>query len=169
MASFSLPERFNTILCCDAFFHNLTVAEEMACLRRVARHLRPTGRFVFNLPQPTARFILDAAQSAGKTFRERLRVPLAEDGHSLLVEEAQAGDELAQTITTTLRLTRFDAAGETVEQGESTWTSRYLYRQEALHLLHRCGFTVESLVGDYGGGPVTNQGQLIFQVRAAER
>lgn len=34
---------------------------------------------------------------------------------------------------------------------------------EAVHLLSRCGFQIESLVGDYDNGPVTCGSQLIFQ------
>ncbi len=38
MSNFALGASFNTIICCDSFFHNLSVDEEMSCLRRVARH-----------------------------------------------------------------------------------------------------------------------------------
>jgi hypothetical protein len=43
--------------------------------------------------------------------------------------------------------------------------SRYLFYYEAVELLQRCGFEIESLAGDYMNGPVTEKGQLIFQVR----
>jgi hypothetical protein len=55
--------------------------------------------------------------------------------------------------------------GRAVEHGQSTWTSRYLYRYKAVHLLHRCGFHVAALVGDYHDGPVTDAGQLVFDAR----
>jgi hypothetical protein len=89
-------------------------------------------------------------------------------GCGAVSEQAQAGDMLAQTITTTLRLTRTDAHGGVVEQGESRWASRYLFRYEAVHLLCRCGFEVVSLVGNYRDGPLTEGGQLIFEVRLGE-
>lgn len=73
------------------------------------------------------------------------------------------------SITTTLRITRYDPDGKAVEQGESTWTTRYLFRYEAVHLLHRCGFQVETLVGDYRYGPVTEKGQLIFEAKLGDR
>ncbi|HUT18966.1 MAG TPA: hypothetical protein VM366_07385, partial [Anaerolineae bacterium] len=74
-----------------------------------------------------------------------------------------------QTIATTLRITRYDAEGQPVERGMSTWTTRYLFPHEAIHLLYRCGFEVESLEGDYRGGPVTEGGQLVFQARLGRR
>jgi len=165
MPDFALPTKFNTIICCDAFFHNLTVQEEMDCLSRVANHLTSNGRFVFNLPYPTCEFILKSAESAGSDFRERGRYRLREGSGTILVEQAEAGNALDQTITTTLRITRYDDEGNPVERGESTWRTRYLFQYEAIHLLYRCGFEVEVLVGSYRNGPVTEGGQLIFQVK----
>ena len=168
MSAFSLDTPFNTILCSDAFFHNVTVEDQMACLERVAQHLTPEGRFVFNLPNPTCEFILSSIASKGQHFAERGRYPL-DDGGTVLIEHAQDGHLLDQTITTTMRFTRYDAEGNETEQSASWWKSRYLFRYEAIHLLHRCGLDVEALVGDYADGPVTEKGQLIFQVRRKDR
>ena len=165
MSSFRLDRRFNTIICCDAFFHNLTVEAEMNCLSCVTQHLTPAGRFVFNLPNPTCEFILKSASSRSEGFEERGRYELEHGSGTLLVEQAQAGNPHEQTIATTLRITRYDAEDSQVEQGQSSWTTRYLFRYEAEHLLVRCGFEVEALVGDYRGGPVTEGGQLVFQAR----
>ena len=165
MSAFRLGRKFNTILCCDAFFHNLTVEEEMNCLRCVAQHLTPRGRFLFNLPNPTCEFILKSEASGGKDFEERGRYTLPDGTGTVVVEQAQAGSALDQRITTTLRITRYDAEGKQVEKGESHWTTRYLFRYEAIHLLARCGFQVETLVGDYRNGPVTEKSQLIFEVK----
>ena len=168
LASFNLDDKFNTVICCDAFFHNLTVADQLSCLHHVARHLTGQGRFLFNLPNPTCDYIIKSAQSAGKDFEQRGRYPLPDGSGSILVEQAQDGDPLDQLITTTLRITRYDAGGGEVESGESSWRSRYLFRYEAVHLLHRCGFEVEELVGDYRGGPVSEAGQLVFQAKLAD-
>jgi 2-polyprenyl-3-methyl-5-hydroxy-6-metoxy-1,4-benzoquinol methylase len=166
MADFSLGMKFNTVICCDAFFHNITVEEEMDCLRDVAEHLTPNGHFVFNLPNPTCEYIIKCMASGGKNFEERGRYNLGKD--ILLVEQAQASNVLEQYIETTLRITRFEPGGHEVEKGESSWVSRYLYKYEAIHLLYRCGFEIENLVGDYKNGPVTDKGQLIFDVKLHE-
>ncbi len=167
MTDFSLDTTFNIILCSDAFFHNVTVEDEMACLHRVAEHLAPAGRFVFNLPNPTCAFIMSSVESKGQHFTERGRYPL-DDGGTVVIEHAQDAIVIDQTITTTMHFTRYDAGGNEVEQSTSWWKSRYLFRYEAVHLLHRCGFDVEALVGDYAGGPVTERGQLIFQAKRAD-
>jgi SAM-dependent methyltransferase len=168
MSDFSLGKKFNTVICCDAFFHNLTVEDEMNCLRNVAHHLTPNGRFVFNLPNPTCDFILKCAASEGEKFEERGRYRLEDGSGTVLVEQAQAGNVEDQCITTTLRITRFDIEGNELEKGESTWTTRYLFRYEAVHLLYRCGFRIESLAGDYRNRPVTNKNQLIFDVMLSD-
>jgi 2-polyprenyl-3-methyl-5-hydroxy-6-metoxy-1,4-benzoquinol methylase len=168
MSAFRLGEKFNTILCCDAFFHNLTTEEQMNCLTCVAQHLTPRGRFLFNLPNPSCEFILKSEASGGKDFEERGRYTLPDGTGTVVVEQAQAGSALDQSITTTLRMTRYDAGGKEVEKGESHWTTRYLFRYEAIHLLARCGFQVETLVGDYRNGPVTEKSQLIFEVKLSD-
>lgn len=165
MHSFRLEQQFNTIICRDAFFHNLTVDDEIACLTRVLQHLAPEGRFVFNLRNPTCDFILDGAKPGNKEFRERGRYPIRGTADILLVEDAYSCDVCEQIVTTKMRLTRYDASGREVEKGESSWTTRYLWRYEAVHLLYRCSFEVESLVGDYNNGPVTDKGQLVFQAK----
>jgi SAM-dependent methyltransferase len=167
MSDFTLLDKFNTILCCDAFYHNLTVQGEMDCLSRVADHLAPRGRFLFNLPNPTCAFILKSVEAGGRDFRERGWYKLGDGSGAVRVEQAQAGHALDQTITTTLRITRYDVGGQPLERGMSTWTTRYLFPYEAVHLLYRCGFEVESLEGGYRGGPVTEGGQLVFQARLA--
>ena len=164
MSAFRLDQQFKTIICCDAFFHNLTVEEEIACLHAVREHLAPEGRFVFNVPNPTCAFIDHAEKSNGTLFSQRGTFDL-HDGNTLIVEHAQAGDRQQQTITTTNRVSLHDASDRLIKQGESQWKSRYLYKYEAIHLLYRCGFEVESLVGNYKNEPVGKAGQFIFQVK----
>ena len=164
MSDFNLGRKFNTIICCDAFFHNLTVDDEINCLGCVARHLSPGGHFVFNLPNPTCEFIQAAVASAGQDFKPRGSFALADGSGRLLVEQAQAANMQDQEITTTIHIVRYDPTGREVESGNSSWTTRYLFKYEAIHLLNRCGFKINSLVGDYRNGPVTGDSQLIFDV-----
>ncbi len=162
MTTFNLDRKFNTIICCDAFFHNISVEDEILCLHKIAEHLTPQGVFVFNLPNPSCEYILKASKGNTGDFEERGRYDLGDRLGSLLVEEAQIGDSALQTITTKLRFTRYDNTGIVVEKGESSWISRYIFKYEAIHLLHRCGFEIRKLVGDYKDGPITKGSQLIF-------
>ncbi len=165
MSDFKLAGKFRTIICCDAFYHNLSVEDEIKCLGNVATHLTADGHFVFNLPNPSCQFILDSEASKGKDFKPRGRYSLEDGSETILIEQAQAGDMENQLITTILCITRYDPDGKAIEQGISSWTTRYLFKDEAIHLLYRCGFKVESLAGDYRNGPVEKESQLIFDVR----
>ena len=168
MTAFSLGRKFNTIICCDAFFHNQTIEDDINYLKRVAQHLTLNGRFLFNLPNPNCEFILKSVASAGKEFEERGRYQLKDGSGTLLVKQAQSGNEDDQLIETTLRMTLFNLDGQIVENGESSWKARYIFKYEAVHLLYRCGFRVEKLVGDYRDGPVANEGQLIFEAKLSD-
>jgi SAM-dependent methyltransferase len=165
MHSFELPDGFSTIVCCDAFFHNLTVDDQISCLLCVARHLVPRGRFAFNIPNPTIRFLSHAASPEGKVFEKRGEYSLGDSEDTVLVEQAQDADLLEQTITTRLRFTRLNAKRETVSTEESFWVTRFTFRHEAVHLLYRCGFEVESLMGNYRDESVTEDSQLVFVAR----
>jgi SAM-dependent methyltransferase len=165
MARFDTGQRFNTILCCDAFFHNLTVEDEIACLEAVARHLGPQGRFLFNLPHPTCNFILHAHRTEDQDYGRKQAYPRAGEPGHITVERREQANPRTQTIETSLRFTVYDGQGRLVEQSHSAWKTRYLFRWEAVHLLYRCGFDVEELVGGYAGQPVDEGGQLVFQAR----
>jgi 2-polyprenyl-3-methyl-5-hydroxy-6-metoxy-1,4-benzoquinol methylase len=69
MESFELPDRFSSIVCCDAFFHNSTVDEQISCLFCVAKHLIPRGSFAFNIPQPTVSFLSHASSLKGRNSK----------------------------------------------------------------------------------------------------
>jgi SAM-dependent methyltransferase len=162
MRAFRVAGQFSTVLCCDAFFHNLTVDDQLHCLRCVASHLVSGGQFVFNIPNPTVAFLSHAASPEGREIRKREEYALDDSDETVLVEAAQQADLLAQTITTRLRFTRLDAERTPITTEESSWTTRFTFRQEAIHLLHRCGFEITSLTGNYKGAPVSEQSQLVF-------
>jgi SAM-dependent methyltransferase len=165
MHAFDVPGVFSTVICCDAFFHNLTADDQISCLRCVASHLAPRGHFVFNIPNPTIGFLSYAASPEAQEFRKRDEYPLDNSSDTVLVEQAQYTDLFEQTITTRLRFTRLDTARDVVESGESSWITRYTFRYEAIHLLYRCGFEVVSLTGNYKGAPVAEDSQLVFVAR----
>jgi len=165
MTDFNLGRKFNTIICCDAFFHNLTVEDEILCLNKVAAHLEPKGVFVFNLPNPNCEFIMKASENLDGDFTERGRYEMGDEDGFLLVEQANICDPSIQTITTKLRFKRYDSNGVKVEEGKSSWTTRYLFQYEVVHLLYRCGFEINKLVGDYKEGPVKKGSQLVFEAK----
>ena len=162
MARFNLNQKFKSVICSDAFFHNLTVADEISCLQHIADHLMPKGRLFFNLPNPNCDFILKSEESTGDEFELRGKYNLKDGSGVLVVEQSNHGDAQNQTVTTHLRFTLLDEKGKEIDRKMSSWRSRYLFPYEVVHLLVRCGFRVKALVGDYQNGPVEKGSQLIF-------
>ncbi len=80
-------------------------------------------------------------------------------GGDLATQHIQGADQPGS------RFTRLNEKREPVATERSSWITRFTFRHEAVHLLYRCGFEVESLTGDYRGGPVTENSQLIFVAR----
>lgn len=102
MHAFRVPGPFSTVVCCDAFFHNLTVDDQMNCLHCIASHLMPGGRFAFNIPNPTISFLSYVVSPEGREFKKRDEYALRDSDNTVLVEGAQQADLLEQTITTQL-------------------------------------------------------------------
>lgn len=162
MVAYALGRRYRTIICCDAFFHNLTVEDEVRCLRTAVAHLRAEGHFLFNLPKPTCAYIQAAETTRPGQYGPARRYPLDAGQGSITVERCSRGNAEAQTVETSLRFVVYDACDRAIETSFSSWRTRYLYRWEAVHLLHRCGLAVEALYGAYDERSVEDGGQLIL-------
>ena len=90
MSDFHIDRKFSTIFCCDAFFHNVTVQEEINCLRCVTSHVKPGGRFLFNIPNPDLAFLLRCVDPEGNLFREQNEYPLTSGGRVRIEESCEA-------------------------------------------------------------------------------
>ncbi|MFX0208214.1 MAG: class I SAM-dependent methyltransferase [Candidatus Hodarchaeota archaeon] len=109
MDNFSFKERFNTIICVDAFFHNLSEQEALKSLKCVSQHLSYQGRFLFNVPNPNQEFLQKCLGSQGKVWNIRNKYSLENSGKTILVEDTSAADIQEQLIFTKLRFTCFDS------------------------------------------------------------
>lgn len=165
MDNFSYKEKFNTIICVDSFFHNLSEQEALKCLKCVSQHLTSQGRFLFNVPNPNQEFLQKCLESQGKIWNIRNKYPLGNSGKTIIVEDASAADIQAQLIFTKLRFTCFDSDGNIIERTESSWTTRYMYEDQYLTLFEASGLEIELLVGTYQNEPVSPTSQLIFQLK----
>ncbi|MHA2074683.1 MAG: class I SAM-dependent methyltransferase [Candidatus Hodarchaeales archaeon] len=164
MEKFTFKEKFNTIICVDAFFHNLSEQEALNCLKSVNQHLTPQGRFLFNVPNPNEAFLQKCKASQGKMWTVRHKYTLAKTGTAILVEEAPDADIEKQLIKAKLRFTLLDSKGKMIERTESSWITRYMYQDQYLNLVEKSGLEVENLIGTYQNEPVTPTSQLIFQL-----
>lgn len=164
---FELSKRYKTIICCDAFFHNLSVEEEKKCLKCIKEHMEDNGVFVFNINNPNPKFLNWATSDESSDYKPRGEYDIPNTSNKLTIEESLDADLLNQIIGTKLRYTVKDENNQIIEQATSSWKSRYLFKYEAIHLLELCGFKVISIDGNYKGQSVSMESQLIFTVKKA--
>ena len=123
------------------------IDDQLRFLVAVARHLAPTGRFIFDVFNP--RF--DALTSADGVEREdtpELRLP---DGRTLRrgarVARVRWIDQVSET-----ELIYYVGDKRYVQAFDMRW---YL-AAELQHLLARGGFRVRAMYGDFGRGPLAD-------------
>jgi len=143
------------------FQHLITVEEQMACLRGIRRHLRPGGRLILDLFNPSLPFLVDESRLEEYGDEPEFIMP---DGRRVQRRfRTLRQDWLAQVQDVELiyYVTHPDGRQERLVHA---FPMRYLFRYEAEHLLARCGFQVEAIYADYDRRPygATYPGELIF-------
>ncbi|CAG0936193.1 Cypemycin N-terminal methyltransferase [Thermoflexales bacterium] len=165
MRDFALGQAFKLItLPFRPFQHLIEVADQIACLRCVHKHLAADGRFILDVFNPflpaLAREVGGEEQDDGGEFTmpDGRRVQRRSRVVKRDVFKQYQDVELIYYIT--------HPAGRT-ERLVHAFPMRYLFRYEVEHLLARCGFAVEALYADYDKRPFgsTTPGELIFVAR----
>lgn len=145
------------------FQHLETVEDQTACLRTIHRHLRPGGKLVLDLFNPSIPYL-----AAPERLEEWGDVPefIMPDGRRVCRRARIIRRDYfnqIQYVELIYYVTHPDGRQERLVHA---FPMRYLFRFEAEHLLVRCGFTVEALYADYDKAPygVKYPGELIFVV-----
>ncbi len=145
---------FNTAL------HLYTRDDVERFLARVREHLTPQGRFVLDLAMPA---VGDLARPAGRPYHSpRFRHPTT--GTIVLNREYFDYDPVRQVLFVSME---FEPLGDP----DGVWTTplahRQFFPQEWEALLHYNGFAVERVEGDFCGGPVTRDSDvMVWHARA---
>jgi SAM-dependent methyltransferase len=149
MTTFELGRRYSLVAVPFASFqHLLTVDQQLACLERCRKHLAPGGRLVLDLPNP-APAPLSAGHEAPAAEAEAAEVVEWTGGRRIQwwASMREARPSLQQyTFEATYEIR---GAGGTVRRLHETYVLRYVFRYELEHLLHRAGFGIAALYGDY--------------------
>lgn len=161
MRAFDLQKRFDFIaIPYRTFMHLLTPADQLACLTCVRRHLARDGTFVLNLwaarPSAIARFV---GNPVFEEFQLAGRYPLAR-GANLVHHHAVRYDEFRQLIIERHRLQELDSRGRLKHEEHLSLTRASVTPREMEHLLHRGGFEIETVWGDFYGtsfGPASTE------------
>ena len=148
MTGFETGEKYSLVtLPFRPFQHLITVEEQKACLGCIRKHLRPQGRFVFDVFHPNpARLI------PGSKFSEEVEdlpeTPLP-DGRKVRRASrmvALHGEQQYNDIELIYYVSHPDGRKERLVQ---SFPMRYFYRYEMEHLLEISGFKIKGLFGKF--------------------
>ncbi len=143
------------------FQHLVTVADQMACLTSIHRHLAPDGRLVFDVFNPSLESL--TRENFGEEFGDEPPFSTPDGRRVVRKHKIVERDRFAQInyVELVYYVTHPDGMQERLVHA---FPMRYLFRFEAEHLLARCGFEVERVYADFEKNPYGSQypGELIF-------
>ena len=167
MTNFDLAESFQlSIIPFRAFLHVIAVDDQLACLRRINRHLSIGGHLILDIFQVDLKRINNPrATEESEDFAEH-ELP---DGRRLRRTSRVAAFHPADQVNDVemiYHLTNMDGTTERIVQA---FPFRYIFRYEMEHLLARCGFKVVDLFGDFDKSSLAdNSPEMIFVAEKCE-
>jgi len=167
MTNFDLAGSFQwSIIPFRAFQHVIAVDDQLACLRRINRHLSIGGHLLLDVFQVDLKRINNPrATEESEDFAE-YELP---DGRRLRRTSHIAAFHPADQVNDVemiYHLTNTDGATERIVQA---FPFRYIFRYEMEHLLARCGFKVADLFGNFDKSPLAdNSPEMIFVAEKCE-
>lgn len=150
-----LAERFDLVIApFNVALHLYTRADVEAFLARVREHLAPRGTFVCDLSVPS---MVDLARDPDKRLGgPRFRHPSA---GVVKYEERFRYDALSQVLHVAMTFTPVNAPRASFT---TPLTHRQFFPQEWEALLHYNGFDVVDAHGDFDGGPLTSESDVMI-------
>lgn len=162
MRNFDLARTFTLItLPFRPFQHLTTVADQLACLASIHRHLAAGGRLILDLFNPSLPAL--TREIVGQEFGDEPEFTTP-DGRRVLRRHRIVARDYANQINQVELVYYVTHPDGRAERLVHAFPMRYLFRFEAEHLLARSGFAVEELYADYDKSPYGAKypGELIF-------
>ena len=164
MTSFDIGRRFAAVICPFAGFQQLaTVDEQLACLERCRRHLRPHGRLVLDLPNPDPAPPSHVQDERGDGEASAELVEWT-DGRRIRWWMTVTGYDRSQQCNECEVTYEIIAADGARRRLIETLALRYVFRFELEHLLFRTGFDVVAMYGDYDSSPFADASPALIVV-----
>ncbi|MEP6963744.1 MAG: class I SAM-dependent methyltransferase [Acidobacteriota bacterium] len=163
MRKFDLGREFPLVTIPFRPFQHLTsVADQLACLATIRRHITPGGRLILDLYNPSLEAMVN--DPIGQEIPEEASEFTMPDGRRVVrCHKTLSRDRFEQLNRHELiyDVTHPDGHKERLTHA---FPMRYLFRFEAEHLLARAGFAVEHLYADWDRGAYGSKypGELIF-------
>jgi SAM-dependent methyltransferase len=165
MREFDLKQEFDLVVVgLNTFMHMLTVNDQLAVLESAHRHLRAAGLLLLDLASPHA-VVRDTPLGV---LQHRLTRQLPVVPPMVLTLWSVTEFSLATQLThTTLFFDEAPSDGGPLHRSIADVSLRLIYRYELEHLLHRAGFSVKSLYGDYESGPYEDDSERLICIASA--
>lgn len=160
ISNFSLDTRFDRIIAPYTTLYALSPDERAQCLRHVAEHLTPDGRFVFDVY--SAGWMLEEGSYSDPS--PILMARITHDGHMIDVYEQDVHDATRQHVSVHY-IYEFEEGGVTKV---STYTieHHYLLLEQIEPTLNAAGLALESIEGDFEGNAFTDtSARLVVKAR----
>jgi SAM-dependent methyltransferase len=156
MRTFALGERFPLIIApFRGFLHNLTEADQLACLERVREHLRPGGCFAFNVFHPSLEFMSHHTGALAGVWRRAGTFARA-DGGCIVRSESNRYDTVRQLVDSQHRYEEYGPDGTLIRTSLHRLQLAYLYPPDLRRLLKQAGFHSVHIAGGFDGRPFEN-------------
>jgi SAM-dependent methyltransferase len=156
-----LQRRFSLVICTfNTALHLYTRQDVEAFFSRVREHLAPRGRFVVDLSMPP---LADLARDPSQAFHApRFRHPST--GSMVKNREYFDYDPVRQVLFVSME---FEPVGAPADAWETPLAHRQFFPQEWAALLHYNGFRVDRVEGDFHGGPLAKDSDvMVWHARA---
>jgi SAM-dependent methyltransferase len=155
MRTFAVPERFALVIApFRAFLHNVTESDRVACLQRVRQHLRPGGRFAFNVFHPSLEYMAQHVGPLAGVWRWAGTYPLPGNGF-VVRSEANRYDTIRQVVHSQHRYEEYALDGALTQTTLHSLELAYLYPVDIRRLLTEAGFQGITIGGGFGGSELS--------------
>lgn len=153
MRSFTLGETFDLIfVAVNSFALLLETDDQLACLRGVADHLAPGGRFAIDLVAPQYDYLTDAMAPFPAIRAMDYKIDPTPDVQRFVMHGADAYDPLKQVLTRNYTIDVYYADGRHEEHFDET-KLRMTFPQEMELLLATAGLVPIERYGNVGRAP----------------
>jgi SAM-dependent methyltransferase len=162
MRHFELGQTFRLVtLPFRPFQHLTTVADQLACLGCIRRHLAEGGRLILDIFNPKMEALVNTVFGEELSEEPEFSMP---DGRKVIRRHKIVSRDVPNQINYVELIYYVTHPGGSQERLVQAFPMRYLFRFEAEHLLARAGFEVEQLYADYDKSPYGSRhpGELIF-------
>jgi hypothetical protein len=142
----------------NAFIHNLTTDEQIACLVCCREHLRPGGQLAFDTYFPGR----DLITAPDKTRVLELETPHPDTGLPVRMYDTRSFNRVEQLQHSEMDIEMLDAAGNVTAVHRSQTTVRWIYKYEMDLLLRVAGFARWQIAGGFDGRPLVNETDVMI-------